>query len=384
MSAAQAIQDEVLALARELISRRSQTPEDAGCQALLADRLTPCGFVARNLPFGKVSNLWLRRGDNRPLLVFAGHTDVVPTGPRSDWRFDPFEPTVSDGQLYGRGAADMKGALAAWVVACESFLADTPSHRGSLALLITSDEEGAARDGTRRVVEWLERDGQRMDWCVVGESSSKDRLGDTLRVGRRGSLGGEVTVYGRQGHVAYPESAENPIHRLAPALAELAAEQWDSGNAHFPPTGFQVSNVNSGTGADNVIPGEARFLFNFRYSTESTAESLKARFCEILDRHGLRYTVEWHHSGDPFLTARGELLQAVQESLREIAGIDPVLDTGGGTSDGRFIAPTGTQVIELGPLNATIHQVNEHVSVEDLGTLSRIYRRIIEKLTGRQ
>jgi succinyl-diaminopimelate desuccinylase len=376
----QDLQEDTLALARELIGRRSLTPEDAGCQDLIARRLAPHGFSARFLPAGEVSNLWLRRGDAAPLLVFAGHTDVVPPGPEVAWQSPPFEPTLRDGRLYGRGAADMKGALAAWIVACEAFLSEHPTHAGSLAFLLTSDEEGPAREGTRHVVQWLQRQGVPLDWCLVGEASSRHRLGDIVRVGRRGSLNGDVIVHGHQGHVAYPDAANNPIHCLAPALAALTSEQWDTGNAHFPPTGFQVSNVQAGTGAHNVIPGEARFMFNFRYSTESSANELKKRLCAILENHHLNYTVEWHHSGEPFLTDRGALLEATREAVRDIAGRLPEADTGGGTSDGRFIAPTGAQVIELGPLNATVHQANEYTAVDDLGSLAQIYRRLMEKL----
>lgn len=369
-----------IALARELIARPSVTPEDAGCQEILIARLERLGFRAERLAFGPVTNAWVRLGDARPLLVFAGHTDVVPTGPVERWDVPPFEPGVRAGRLYGRGAADMKGALAAMVTACESVLGAAPPPRGSIAFLLTSDEEGDAVDGTVRVVEHLQAHGETIDWCLVGEPSSRERLGDTVKIGRRGSLTGRLRVHGIQGHVAYPERADNPIHRAAPALAELSAAAWDAGNAHFPPTTFQVADLHSGAGANNVIPGELEAVFNFRYSTEVTDEALRERVAAILDRHGLRYDLEWSHSGAPFLTGGGALLEAVRGAVRDVLGIETEASTAGGTSDGRFIAPTGAQVVELGPVNTTIHQVNEHVGIEELEALSVLYRRIIERL----
>lgn len=371
---------DTLELACRLIERPSVTPEDAGCQPLIAERLKACGFRAEPMRFGEVNNLWLRRGASAPLFCFAGHTDVVPPGPAQNWSSDPFTPTLREGRLYGRGAADMKGSIAAMVTAIERFVAAHPGHRGSIALLLTSDEEGPAVNGTVKVVERLQARGERIDWCLVGEPSSSTRVGDTVKNGRRGSLSGRLVVHGRQGHVAYPQLADNPIHRLAPALAELAATQWDQGNAHFPPTTFQVSNIRGGTGAANVIPGQVELLFNFRYSTESPQESLRERVHALLDRHGLRYELDWTLSGEPFLTDSGELVAAACAAIEEVTGHGTELSTAGGTSDGRFIAPTGAQVLELGPPNATIHQVDEHVAVEDLETLSRIYERLLERL----
>ncbi|GBE10643.1 succinyl-diaminopimelate desuccinylase [bacterium BMS3Abin12] len=370
----------VIALARELIARPSVTPEDAGCQEILIARLERLGFRAERLAFGPVTNAWVRLGDARPLLVFAGHTDVVPTGPVERWDVPPFEPEVRAGRLYGRGAADMKGSLAAMVTACESALRGGPPPRGSIAFLLTSDEEGEAVDGTVRVVEHLQAHSETIDWCLVGEPSSRERLGDTVKIGRRGSLTGRLRVHGIQGHVAYPERADNPIHRATPALAELSAAAWDAGNAHFPPTTFQVVDLHSGAGAYNVIPGELEAVFNFRYSTEVTDEALRERVAAVLDRHGLRYDLEWSHSGAPFLTGGGALLEAVRGAVRDVLGIETEASTTGGTSDGRFIAPTGAQVVELGPVNTTIHQVNEHVGIEELEALSALYRRLIERL----
>ncbi|MGZ8244679.1 succinyl-diaminopimelate desuccinylase [Methylomagnum sp.] len=364
----------------ELIRRRSVTPDDAGCMELIAARLEPFGFRCERLDFADTQNLWLRRGEAKPLLVFLGHTDVVPSGPENDWLFPPFEPTVRDGLLYGRGAADMKSGIAAMVTALERFAARHPAHQGSVALLLTSDEEGASTHGVVKVVEAFEARGDKMDWCVVGEPSSFDRLGDVIRVGRRGSLCGVLTVLGVQGHVAYPEKADNPIHRAAPALAELAAEVWDQGNEFFPPTSFQMSNIQAGTGAENVIPGRLTVLFNFRYSTAIAEAELKRRTHAILDQHGLRYELAWRLSGAPFLTTRPELIEACQAAIETVVGMRAKPDTGGGTSDGRFIAPTGTQVVEIGPLNGTIHKVNEHVSVEDIDTLSKIYEQILVNL----
>ncbi len=369
-----------LKLAQALIARPSVTPEDAGCQALLMTHLKPLGFHEQRLRFGEVDNLWARRGTQAPLFVFAGHTDVVPPGPREQWQSDPFSPEIRDGLLYGRGAADMKGSLAAMVTACERFVAVHPRHRGSIAFLITSDEEGPAVDGTRRVVESLQARGESIEWCLVGEPSSRERLGDVIKNGRRGSLGGRLRVRGVQGHIAYPHLARNPIHLFAPALAELCALEWDAGNAFFPPTAFQVSNIHAGTGADNVIPGELEVLFNFRYSTETTAEKLRATVEGVLERHRLDYTLEWRLSGEPFLTPAGALVDATRAAVREVTGHEPALSTDGGTSDGRFIAPTGAQVVELGPLNATIHKIDECVAVADLDTLSLLYERILIKL----
>jgi succinyl-diaminopimelate desuccinylase len=369
-----------LELAKDLISRTSVTPHDGGCQALMSARLSAIGFTCEALAFGEVSNLWARRGDAAPLLVFAGHTDVVPPGPAEHWLSDPFTPTLRDGLLYGRGAADMKGSLAAMVTACESFVARHPGHGGSIGFLITSDEEGPAVDGTVKVVEHLNARGERIDLCLVGEPSSRERLGDVVKNGRRGSLNGRLTVRGRQGHVAYPQLAANPIHLAAPALAELAAIEWDRGNEFFPPTSFQVSNIQAGTGAENVIPGELQVLFNLRYSTELDSPTIRSRVHAVLDRHRLDYRLDWRLSGEPFLTPAGELVAAARTAIREIAGVETELSTSGGTSDGRFIAPTGAQVLELGPLNATIHQVNECVSVDDLDRLSAMYSRILEQL----
>lgn len=369
-----------LALAFDLISRPSVTPEDAGCQALMTDRLEALGFQVHHLKFGEVDNFWAIRGDSGPILAFAGHTDVVPSGPAEQWQSPPFEPTIDDGMLRGRGAADMKGSLAAMVCACEGFIAEHPDHQGRIAFLITSDEEGIAIDGTVKVVEWLEQRGEKIDWCLVGEPSSTQKVGDVIKNGRRGSLGAELTVKGKQGHVAYPHLADNPIHRLAPALAELAGESWDQGNDFFPATSFQVSNINSGTGATNVIPGSAQVIFNFRFSTETTEADLRERTEAILDRHGLDYDLQWRLSGLPFLTAEGALVEAAQYAVHRETGYAPELSTAGGTSDGRFIAPTGAQVVELGPVNATIHQVNEQVRAADLDALTRIYQRLLERL----
>jgi len=371
---------DTLELAKDLISRASVTPEDAGCQALMQQRLRTIGFACEDLPFGEVKNFWARRGDAAPLVVFAGHTDVVPTGPLEEWQSDPFTPEVRDGMLYGRGAADMKGSLAAMVTACETFVAAHPGHRGSIGFLITSDEEGPSVNGTVKVVEHLVNAGVHIDMCLVGEPSSSSRLGDVIKNGRRGSLNGRLTVYGKQGHVAYPQLAENPIHLAMPALAELAAVEWDGGNDHFPPTSFQISNIHAGTGAENVVPGELQAVFNLRYSTELTEAQIREHVCTILDRHGLRYHIDWRLSGEPFLTPAGELVDAARAAIREIAGIEAELSTSGGTSDGRFIAPTGAQVLELGPVNATIHQVNECVAVESLDRLSAIYTVMLKNL----
>jgi succinyl-diaminopimelate desuccinylase len=372
-----------LELAMDLIGRASVTPEDAGCQALMAGRLAAMGFRCEPMRFGEVDNLWARRGESAPLFCFAGHTDVVPTGPVTQWQSDPFRPELRDGMLYGRGAADMKGSLAAMITATERFLARQPDHQGSIAFLITSDEEGPSVDGTVRVVEALEARGEKIDWCLVGEPSSEQQLGDVVKNGRRGSLGGVLRVKGRQGHVAYPHLARNPVHLLAPALAELVATEWDQGNEFFPRTTFQVSNIHAGTGATNVIPGTCEVTFNFRFSTESTEQGLRERVAALLDRHGLDYEIDWNLSGQPFLTRRGELVEAAQRAIRAVAGYETRLSTAGGTSDGRFIAPTGAQVLELGPLNATIHQVDECVAAEDLDRLSAMYEAMLERLLGR-
>jgi len=367
-----------LELACDLVQRPSVTPDDQGCQQLLATRLEPLGFQIEQLRFGDVDNLWARHGSGGPLFVFAGHTDVVPPGPLEEWTSDPFRPDIRGGALYGRGAADMKGSIAAMVTACERFLAAHDGHAGSIAFLITSDEEGPAVDGTVKVVEHLAGRGEHIDWCLVGEPTSQQQLGDMIKIGRRGSLNGTLTVNGRQGHVAYPQLAENPIHRAAPALAELAATDWDQGNEHFPPTTFQVSGIRAGTGATNVIPGTLELDFNLRFSTESSADSLQARIQGILSRHELDYALDWNLSGQPFLTEPGELVNAVSSAIRGITGLETELSTSGGTSDGRFIAPTGSQVVELGPSNATIHQVNENVNIDQLEKLSLVYEKVLE------
>jgi succinyl-diaminopimelate desuccinylase len=369
-----------LRLAMELIRHPSVTPQDAGCQALMMARLRPLGFHIEPLAFGEVSNFWARLGDTAPLFCFAGHTDVVPPGPVGKWRSDPFRPEIRDGFLYGRGAADMKGSLAAMITAIERFLGDHPQPRGSIALLITSDEEGPAVDGTARVVETLEARGEKIDWCLVGEPSSRRVLGDTIKNGRRGSLNGKLRVLGRQGHVAYPHLAHNPLHAFAPALARLCAKEWDRGNEFFPPTSFQISNLNTGTGAENVIPGELDAQFNFRFSTELDQATIERRVTQILDAAGLDYELTWRLSGRPFLTPPGALVDAGTRALKEITGLETELSTSGGTSDGRFIASSGAQVLELGPVNATIHQVDECVEVQDLERLSQVYGRMLELL----
>jgi len=370
----------VLQLTRELMSRPSVTPADENCQALLGQRLQAAGFTCETLVFGDVTNLWARRGTRSPLLVFAGHTDVVPTGPLEKWDTPPFEPTIRDGVLYGRGAADMKSSIAAFVIAAEEFTAAHPDHAGSIALLLTSDEEGPSVDGTVKVCDALASRGERLDYCIVGEPTSTSDLGDTIKNGRRGSLSGRLTVRGKQGHVAYPQLARNPIHLSAPALAELAAIEWDQGNEYFPPTTFQVSNLHAGTGATNVIPGEAVIDFNFRFSTASTPDSLKARLAGVLERHGLEFDIAWTLGGEPFLTPRGELSQALTSAIRDETGVHAQLSTTGGTSDGRFIAKICPQVVEFGPINASIHQINEHIRVDSLEPLKNIYRRTLEQL----
>jgi succinyl-diaminopimelate desuccinylase len=372
--------DPALELAMQLISRPSVTPEDAGCQEILAARLRPLGFRVEHLRFGAVANLWARLGTDAPLLVFAGHTDVVPTGPVSGWRFDPFTPTVADGHLYGRGAADMKSSLAAFVVAIEQFLAARTIFKGSIGLLITSDEEGPAVDGTVRVVELLRARGERIRYCVVGEPTSEHQCGDTLKNGRRGSLSGEAVVHGVQGHVAYPHLARNPIHDAARVISDLATREWDHGNGDFPPTSFQVSNIQSGTGASNVIPGEARFAFNFRHATASPAETLKKLVDNIFTTHCNNYDINWAPPSPPYLTAPGRLVEAALEAVRTHCDITAKLSTSGGTSDGRFIAQDGSEVVELGPLNATIHQRDERVRIDDPRTLAALYLGILERL----
>jgi succinyl-diaminopimelate desuccinylase len=369
-----------LQLASDLISRASVTPEDAGCQELMIARLEALGFRIERLHFEDTLNFWARRGDTGPVLCFAGHTDVVPTGPVEQWQFPPFEPQISEGMLCGRGAADMKGSIAAFVTALERFVHNHPEHQGSLALLITSDEEGPFINGTTRVIDHLEARNEKITWCIVGEPSSTHKVGDVIKNGRRGSLSGSLKVQGVQGHVAYPHLVKNPIHLAAPALAELAAEVWDQGNEFFPPTSFQISNIHAGTGATNVVPGHLDIAFNFRFSTEVTADLLKARVRDILDRHQLEWDIDWILSGNPFLTAAGDLVDACQQAIEAITGLQTELSTAGGTSDGRFIAPTGAQVVELGPCNATIHKLNERVSAKDLDTLSDLYENILARL----
>ena len=369
-----------LDFARNLIRQPSVTPDDAGCQDLIAEALQPAGFKAEFLTYGEVRNVWLRRGQVDPLLVFAGHTDVVPTGPIEQWHYPPFSATVQDGILHGRGAADMKGSLAAMVTACQQFVVNHPNHRGSIALLITSDEEGPANNGTVKVVEMLCDREEIIDWCVVGEPTSREQTGDVIKNGRRGSLGGKLTIQGVQGHVAYPHLADNPIHRAAEIVTRLTAQTWDEGNEFFPPTTFQVSNLNSGTGASNVIPAKAELDFNFRYSPESSVESIKERVNALCQQVWTDYDIDWSRPNLPFQTQPGELVNAVSAAIFSVTGLMTQLSTEGGTSDGRFIAPTGAQVIELGPVNRTIHQVNEQVSTADLDTLAIIYQKILENL----
>lgn len=371
---------DTLDLAIDLISRPSVTPEDAGCQETMIKRLEAIGFGIERLRFDDVDNFWARRGTEGPLFAFAGHTDVVPTGPLDQWHSDPFRPEIRDGLLYGRGAADMKGSLAAMVTAVERFVAQHPDHKGSIGFLITSDEEGPSINGTVKVVEHLEQRQEKIEWCLVGEPSSNQRMGDVIKNGRRGSLNGRLTIHGKQGHVAYPHLAANPVHLFAPALKELTGIEWDQGNEFFPATTFQIANLNAGTGAENVIPGSLEVMFNFRYCTETTDTELKQRVEEILQRHNLDYEIQWRLSGLPFVTPRAELVQAATSAIHEVLGFDTQLSTSGGTSDGRFIAPTGAQVVELGPLNATIHQINECVSVQDLDDLSTIYTAILKQL----
>ncbi|MDD3884873.1 MAG: succinyl-diaminopimelate desuccinylase [Gallionella sp.] len=369
-----------LELTQQLIARRSLTPMDDGCLDILGARLAPLEFSLERMRCSEVDNLWARRGDSAPVICFAGHTDVVPTGPVNRWDSDPFTPTVRDGMLYGRGASDMKGSLAAFITAIEKFVAEFPQHRGSIALLLTSDEEGVAVDGTVRVVEALQERDERLDYCIVGEPTSVSKTGDTIKNGRRGSLSGTLIVKGVQGHIAYPHLVKNPIHMAAPAIADLAATVWDEGNEYFPPTSWQISNIRGGTGATNVVPGTVEILFNFRHSTASTPDSLKARVHAILDKHGLDYELAWEMSGKPYLTPRGDLVEAVSDAIRTVQGIEAELSTSGGTSDGRFIADICPQVLEVGPLNATIHKINECVAVADLDALSEIYYLTLRKL----
>jgi succinyl-diaminopimelate desuccinylase len=375
--------DPSIELLCELIRRPSVTPDDAGCQELLSARLEAAGFTCESMPFSDVTNLWARRGSVSPVLCFAGHTDVVPPGAVEDWESDPFEAQIRDGNLYGRGAADMKGSLAAMIVAIEGFVATHPDHRGSIALLITSDEEGVARDGTLKVIETLARRDEKIDWCVIGEPSSQQSLADVVRVGRRGSLSADLTIKGVQGHVAYPEHVDNPIRRFAPVLAELHSTVWDDGNENFPPTSFQVVDLRSSSGAANVTPQELHARFNFRYSTEWNYEDLQKAVLRILDKSEIDYDISWHLSGEPFLTGPGVLIDAVVDAVKQLTGSVPELSTGGGTSDGRFIAPAGAQVVELGPINASIHKVNEYVKVDDIPRLAEMYRQIMENLLSR-
>ena len=373
-------QSATLDLSLQLLRQPSVTPEDHTCQTIMADRLSKIGFNIENMRFEDVDNLWARRGTEAPVFCFAGHTDVVPTGKLDAWESDPFKPEIRDGKLYGRGSADMKTALAAMVVASERFVEKHPNHKGSIAFLITSDEEGPSINGTVKVVDTLEARNEKLTWCLVGEPSSTNTLGDIVKNGRRGSLNANLTVKGKQGHVAYPHLAIIPIHTAANAIAELCETVWDNGNEYFPATTFQISNINSGTGATNVVSGTLNTLFNFRYSTEVTAEQLKARTLEILDRHGVEYDIQWTLSGLPFLTPVGELVNAARTAILNVTGTETELSTSGGTSDGRFIAPTGAQVLELGVLNATIHQINEHVNIDELEPLAEIYEQILVEL----
>ena len=371
---------ETLALAKLLISKSSVTPDDKGCQALMIDRLNKIGFTVQVLKFGEVDNFWAVRGDSGPVFAFAGHTDVVPAGDESLWKTDPFTPIIKDGMLYGRGAANMKGSLASMVVATEKFIEKNPNHNGMIGFLITSDEEGLAVNGTIKVMEYLKENNQKIDYCLVGEPSSTAVLGDVIKNGRRGSLNACIRIKGKQGHIAYPQLADNPIHLVAPVLNRLCDESWDDGNDYFPATSLQISNIHSGTKVTNVIPGEVEVMFNFRYSTETTHEALKQRVTDILDSYNLDYSIEWEHSGYPFLTPKGELVSACIGAIRKIKSIDSELLTSGGTSDGRFISQMGTQVVELGPVNESIHQVNESVSVEDLEDLTEIYFQVLTKI----
>ena len=369
-----------LELAKSLISKPSITPDDLGCQAIMIDRLKKIGFEIHPLKFGDVDNFWAVHGDSGPLFAFAGHTDVVPAGDENAWNTKPFEPTIKDGYLYGRGAADMKGGLASMVTATEKFIKENPNHKGRIAFLITSDEEGVAVNGTVKVMDYLKANEQKIDYCLLGEPSSTSSTGDVIKNGRRGSLNGVLKINGKQGHVAYPHLAKNPIHLVSPALDDLCNQEWDNGNDYFPATSFQISNMHSGDGVTNVIPGDAQVKFNFRYSTETNKENLQKKVYEILDLHNLDYSIEWSHSGYPFLTPKGELVSACVEAIKKTKGIETELSTSGGTSDGRFIAQEGTQVIELGPVNATIHQINESVLIQDLDDLSEIYYQVLRNI----
>lgn len=376
--------EDTLQLTRELISRASVTPDDQGCQKLICERLQAVGFDCQHLRFEDVDNLWATHGTGSPLFVFAGHTDVVPTGPESDWTSPPFEASERDGKLFGRGSADMKASIAAFVTSAEQFVTDCPDHPGTIGLLITSDEEGPSVNGTVKVMRWLEEQSIKIDYCIVGEPSSVKQMGDTVKVGRRGSLNGYMTIHGKQGHVAYPHLADNPFHRALPALNELAEIEWDQGNEFFPPTSFQISNVFSGTGAENVIPGNVEIKFNFRFSSELTEDELKARCIAVFERHQLNYSIDWRLSGNPFLTKKGALVEAVSKACADTLGITPELSTSGGTSDGRFIAPTGAEVVELGPCNASIHQIDEHVKLTDPILLAKTYQRILQLILSKE
>ncbi len=371
-----------LELTKQLISRPSVTPDDQDCQQLIAERLSALGFEIEHHRYGEVDNLWARRGVAQPLFVFAGHTDVVPPGPVEQWQHDPFTPTITEKTLYGRGAADMKSSIAAMIIACERFIGEHHEHKGSIAFLITSDEEGPAVDGTVKIVELLQQRKISIDWCLVGEPTSSETVGDVVKNGRRGSLSGTLKIIGTQGHIAYPQLADNPIHRFAPALNDLVNEQWDSGNKFFPPTSFQISNINAGTGANNVIPGSVDILFNLRFSTEITEDQIRRRIEEILDVHDLEYELVWALSGNPFLTPGGELIDATRAAIRNVRQFDTELSTSGGTSDGRFIAPAGAQVLELGPVNASIHKIDENIDIDELDELTRIYHEILVQLLG--
>jgi succinyl-diaminopimelate desuccinylase len=371
---------DTLTLTQALLKKISLTPEDDGCMDLMADYLQQRGFAIEWMNFGDTKNMWARRGTTSPVFAFAGHTDVVPTGPLAEWDTPPFEPTIKNGLIYARGAADMKGSLAAMLTACDTFIAEHSNHAGSIAFLITSDEEGPATNGTVKVMEALEARGEHIDYCIVGEPSSHKQFGDMVRVGRRGSINGYLTLNGKQGHVAYPELVENPIHGLAPILSKLTSERWDEGNDYFPPTSFQISNINAGTGVENVVPGELKLVFNLRFSSELTPEVIKSRITHIVDQHSDEYELVWRLSGLPFITERGELTNAVEKAVHDVTGIKPELSTGGGTSDGRFIAPYGVQLIELGPINETIHKINECVSINDLDSLSTTYHKVLENI----
>jgi len=369
-----------LQIAIDLISKKSITPEDDGCQDLLIKHLSSLGFTIENMGHGHVKNFYAKRGNNSPLVAFAGHTDVVPSGPENKWKTPPFIPTIQEGKLYGRGAADMKSSLAAFIVSIEEFIADNPNHPGSIALLITSDEEGIATEGTIKVIEKLKSRNEKIDYCIVGEPTSNIKFGDTIKNGRRGSLSAKLIVEGIQGHIAYPELIRNPIHEIAPAIDDLVNTVWDKGNEYFPKTSWQISNIHGGTGATNVVPGEVEVLFNFRYSTESSAESLKSRVEEILKKHHLNFRIDWNHSGKPYLTEKGLLVDKLSEAINQVLAINPIISTTGGTSDGRFISTICDQVVEFGPINASIHKIDEHVNIDDIDKLKDIYKLTLEKI----